>query len=366
MRLAVLVLLAACAPQETHHPPVAGPPIRTPIEPNVQVVGQETRCSASAVTVDCTVTQRAKCIERVEVRSSVESTIERTGERLGVWFGLGGAWAALAGGLVVVGQIAGDAEEVMNISAAGVGALAFGGLLTGALSGVRALDSVEKLPDQVSIEEGETRDCSGGPAADTPLLMIMHDGSSQHAMTDAQGKAMFNVPPANRGGVITGKAWATVQTPDGTRTDVRPGSLRLAKALKLLVLDIRPMPDTKPSAATMLTSILLSQLDSVGGVTTTSRADIEAMLDVERQKDAIGCNDVRCAAELGGALGADAVLSGEVGQLGSRYNVSLTVIDSQKSVVLARASALMPANDDELLDAVPGLVADLIHKLSAR
>jgi hypothetical protein len=62
----------------------------------------------------------------------------------------------------------------------------------------------------------------------------------------------------------------------------------------------------------------------------------------------LGCADDGCLAELGGALGADFVLSGEVARIGSRDHVSLTLIDARRAKVAARSAGFSDAGDDAL------------------
>src|SRR4051794_12620642 len=59
------------------------------------------------------------------------------------------------------------------------------------------------------------------------------------------------------------------------------------------------------------------------GYDVISSADIEAMLSYERKRDLLSCEDnTSCLAEIGGALGADLMVSGSAGKLGNTFNVS--------------------------------------------
>jgi hypothetical protein len=75
--------------------------------------------------------------------------------------------------------------------------------------------------------------------------------------------------------------------------------------------------------------------------------DIEAMLGLENIKDQLGCDDVACAAQIGGALGAELLLTGRVAKLGDSIIVVLKLIDTQQNKVLG--SAKHKVADDENL-----------------
>ena len=140
--------------------------------------------------------------------------------------------------------------------------------------------------------------------------------------------------------------------------------LRVAPAAKMVVVPIKPVGNVSAHTCELLTSMLLTQLDEVAGLKTVSRDDIEAMLGVEKQKDLLGCSTTACAAEIGGAMGADFVLRGEVGQLGSSYNLNFSAIRSKGAAVAARTSTRVDQTEDAIADALPGLVADIVDKLN--
>ena len=54
------------------------------------------------------------------------------------------------------------------------------------------------------------------------------------------------------------------------------------------------------------------------------------MLGLDKMKQAVGCDDVSCAAEIGGALGINYMVAGTAGKLGSRIVFSLKLIDTKK------------------------------------
>ena len=132
----------------------------------------------------------------------------------------------------------------------------------------------------------------------------------------------------------------------------------------ILVLELKAIGGLDPTVGTLVTKQLLARLEEVQGVKTVSVEDIDTMLNVEKQKDALGCTSTACAAEIGGALGTDHVVYGQVGRLGDQYNLNLTAVASKKNEVSARMSELMPANENELAKRLPGIARELINKIA--
>jgi len=67
------------------------------------------------------------------------------------------------------------------------------------------------------------------------------------------------------------------------------------------------------------------------GHNVVSTADINAMLSLEKQKELMGCSEISCLAEIGGALGADLMVSGSVGKLGDVFSLTMTLVDPKKA-----------------------------------
>jgi hypothetical protein len=140
--------------------------------------------------------------------------------------------------------------------------------------------------------------------------------------------------------------------------------LALKKVATLLVLELKRVGNVPPHVPALLTRLLMTALDDVQGLRTTGVDDVQAMLDIERKKDLIGCGTTACMAEIAGALGTDMVLHGELGILGKRYNVNLTLVGSTGRV-RGRVSWLVDASEDTIADRLPELVRLIVDKVDA-
>jgi len=116
---------------------------------------------------------------------------------------------------------------------------------------------------------------------------------------------------------------------------------------KIAITELRAGQGLDPRAAGTLTTVLTADAARVG-FDVISQADITAMLAFQKQRQMLGCTDDGCLAELGGALGADFVLSGEAAVVGSRNHVSLVMVDAKKAKVLGRNAGFSEAGEEEL------------------
>ncbi len=116
--------------------------------------------------------------------------------------------------------------------------------------------------------------------------------------------------------------------------------------------------DTK--TASVLDDLLVVAVDSTGALSVISTADINAMLTREKIRDAMGCDDVECAAEIGGALGVKYLLTGSVAKLGSKVIVTLHLLDTDSQSSAARSKASVNDDEDLYQQAIEFAVKDLV------
>lgn len=91
-----------------------------------------------------------------------------------------------------------------------------------------------------------------------------------------------------------------------------------------------------------------------------SQADIRQMVDLEAEKQAMGCDTTSCLAEIAGAMGAAYVVFGRVGRLDERLFVQLNLFDSAKGRAVARQEVRA-----ERLGEVPDVVRPALAHLVA-
>ncbi len=128
----------------------------------------------------------------------------------------------------------------------------------------------------------------------------------------------------------------------------------------LLVMPLRGEGDLD-TAARALDEMILTAIHGLGRYDVLGPADLSALLGVEQMKDALGCGDVACAAEIGGALGAPYLVAGQLGKLGDQAVLSLRLMDTKAPAVLERASARGGTDGDALATMMASTVGTLFH-----
>jgi hypothetical protein len=136
--------------------------------------------------------------------------------------------------------------------------------------------------------------------------------------------------------------------------------------LRVAVMDLRGTENLSANLIAFLTNTVSETLDALGPFKAISSQDIAQMLAYESSKQLLGCDDVSCLAEIGGALGADFLVSGGVSQLGELYVVQLQLTDISKAKVEARVSREHKGAAEELFAEVRAaskmLVRDILEK----
>jgi hypothetical protein len=137
-------------------------------------------------------------------------------------------------------------------------------------------------------------------------------------------------------------------------------SARAAEPPKIALLPISAK-HVPAETAQILDELLTNTVDRLGMFQVTSSADVNAMLGLERMKDALGCSDVSCGVEIGGALGVSFLMTGTVGELGGELVISLTVIDNARSAVSGRGATRVAAREALYARAIERAVLDLFR-----
>lgn len=95
------------------------------------------------------------------------------------------------------------------------------------------------------------------------------------------------------------------------------------------------------------------------------RDDIMRVLDLEAEKQSMGCDSDKCLAEVGQALDASRIVTGSLDKLGDGYMVTMSEIDAKSLEAVARVQERVPIDENKLVDAVTRLAGDLLQKSGA-
>jgi hypothetical protein len=141
-----------------------------------------------------------------------------------------------------------------------------------------------------------------------------------------------------------------------------PAALKAEESPGLAVMAMDAQVGLPPGVANLLNETLLAQIHDTGRFASVlSSSDMQAMLDLEAQKAAMGCDQDSCMAELGGALGVPYMLIPSVAAFGGRFIINMKLVAVEESRVAARISKTV-SSEGALLDALPLVVGELFSK----
>ncbi len=119
---------------------------------------------------------------------------------------------------------------------------------------------------------------------------------------------------------------------------------------RILVLDFES-PAGNTQEAEQVTNLVASVFASFDNIEVLTNQDMRALLKLESDRQAAGCDDESCLSEIADAMGAQLVVNGSVGRLGELYLVTLNIFDSSSAKSLGRKTIRASS-----LEALPPLI----------
>ena len=114
-----------------------------------------------------------------------------------------------------------------------------------------------------------------------------------------------------------------------------------------------------PEDCVAITNYMTTELYEVPGYRVISWSDVSQMLEHQAGMQIFGCEDEQCFAEIGGALGVDYIVSGDIGALGDRFIMTIRQIDIVRAETVSRVSRRVTGNIGLLIDELPAMVREL-------
>lgn len=135
--------------------------------------------------------------------------------------------------------------------------------------------------------------------------------------------------------------------------------VRVAENDKYRLLVLEPTADAEQKrTAQTIGSLIAVELSNYPYFDVVTSADVKQMMELEADRSAVGCTDSSCLAEIAGAMGANLVVFGDVGKLGSLLILNLNLFDSDKARAIGRVS-IQTRSVEEL----PGKLSPALKKL---
>jgi TolB-like protein len=134
--------------------------------------------------------------------------------------------------------------------------------------------------------------------------------------------------------------------------------------LQVLVLEPKVV-NVDASRAARYQRLLVQALSRAQGLSVVASSDVARFAELGAAQQASSCDADACLAEIAGALGADLVVFGEVGKLGDRALVQLSLFDQKQGGIIARATD-EGQSVDELAGRVDHVAKELVRPLRER
>ena len=111
----------------------------------------------------------------------------------------------------------------------------------------------------------------------------------------------------------------------------------------------------------VLTEVMLTKVSTDGRFESViTGSDLRALIDLENQKEMLGCEDAGCLTQLGQAVDVPYLLTSEVGRVGQQTVINLKIIDIADAKVLAREGGMVDSESK-----LPELVKEAAGKALA-
>jgi len=131
----------------------------------------------------------------------------------------------------------------------------------------------------------------------------------------------------------------------------------------IAVMDLNAIHGVPQSLADLLNERLTSEIqESKRFKSVVSGSDLRAVFDLEKQMQALGCEDSACLTQIGGALGVPYLLVPSVGMAGGKFMLILKILDVEEGKVLSRL-ARSYANESSLVAELPAVAQGAVKQV---
>jgi hypothetical protein len=141
------------------------------------------------------------------------------------------------------------------------------------------------------------------------------------------------------------------ETKPDVRPSARPGAARQAPLQKIVVAEMRSQTgDIDPRLFRVAEEQMAIEIGKTGRYSVIGRDDINRMLDSMQQRQMMGCTDVECYVQIGGAMGADLMVAGTMDKVGTTVMIAVKLINIANAEVLNRESEkIREPNPEEIV-----------------
>jgi hypothetical protein len=132
---------------------------------------------------------------------------------------------------------------------------------------------------------------------------------------------------------------------------------------KIAVLPSQLEKSAKGQVPELFNDYVMAAVQEAGDFEVIGQEDINTLIGFENQKDLIDCSDTSCIADIGNALGVDRIMAVKVARLQTDWVITAKIINIKAARVESRVNEIVSGNVKNLLQAVPGVVANVFAQL---
>jgi hypothetical protein len=131
---------------------------------------------------------------------------------------------------------------------------------------------------------------------------------------------------------------------------------------KLAVLPVQLIAKVDKQVSGVIDDYVLTAAQQSGKYDVIGQSDMNALLGFEKQKEALGCDEMACYADIAGALGVDELLSMKIARIKDHWSVTASLIAFGKGNphVENRVAERVAGDEDALLDFMTSVVRKLL------
>ena len=136
------------------------------------------------------------------------------------------------------------------------------------------------------------------------------------------------------------------------------------KKLQLAILDLKINTDKLNSViGESISAVLAAELALKGQekYNVMSRNEMKGLIQHQTQAQLLGCDDPKCASDLGKLAAADQIVTSSLGLLGDKWIFSVELVDVSKGLVLSRQNVAWSGSESGLVDLCRPYVTKLLR-----
>jgi hypothetical protein len=115
----------------------------------------------------------------------------------------------------------------------------------------------------------------------------------------------------------------------------QPGSVDAGQPRRVLVMGLEAA-GASADIVQVANGIVVQSLARASSISVITDDDIRRLVELEAEREVVGCSTASCLAEIAGALGADFVVFGTVGKLDELFVVQLNLFDAAAARAMGR------------------------------